>query len=331
MAAFPSQDTSPNASQTERLQLFPKIEALETGFLDLDQGHRMYYEISGQAQGQPVLYLHGGPGGGISPKARRYFDPDHYQIIAYDQRGAGKSTPHAELRANTTWDLVADIERLRRHLNIERWLVFGGSWGSTLALVYAITHPERVSGLILRGIFLARPWEVQWLFQEGASYIFPDAYDDYIAPIPASERHNLVDAFYRRLTGADPEERLRAARAWSRWEAAISKLVPDEKMMSDFEEDEFALAFARIEAHYFQHNSFLETDNWILENSAALRHIPGQIVHGRYDIVCPARNAWELHQAWPQAGFHFTPDAGHAGSEPGTLHQLIQATEAFKS
>ncbi|PKL77108.1 MAG: prolyl aminopeptidase [Candidatus Melainabacteria bacterium HGW-Melainabacteria-1] len=314
-----------------RFELFPALEANFSEFLEVGDGHRLYYEESGNPDGQPVVFLHGGPGGGAVARYRRFFDPEHYRIILFDQRGAGKSLPHAGLEANTTWDLVRDIEKLREKLGVTRWLVFGGSWGSTLALSYAITHPERVMGLILRGIFLCRPWEIQWLYQQGASRLFPDAFDDYLAVIPAAERHDLVAAYHRRLTSEDEAVRLGAAKAWSVWEAATSKLFPDPKLMSDFEEDHFALAFARIECHYFSHNAFFEGDNWLLENLEPIRDIPGRIVHGRYDVVCPVQNAWELHQRWPESQLTIVPDAGHSAMEPGNLHALIEATEAFKS
>lgn len=313
-----------------RYLLFPEIQARVSGFLEVGDGHRLYYEESGNPQGQPVVFLHGGPGGGVNEKYRRFFDPDHYRIILFDQRGAGKSTPHAGLEANTTWHLVADIEKLREHCGVESWQVFGGSWGSTLALAYAITHPEQVTSLVLRGIFLCRPWEIQWLYQQGASRLYPDAFDNYLAVIPENERHDLVKAYYQRLTSEDPSIRLQAAKAWSVWEAATSKLIPDTALMDQFEEDDFALAFARIECHYFSHDSFFKTDNWLLEQVAKIQQIPGRIVHGRYDIVCPVQNAWELHKLWPKSQLTIVPDAGHSAMEPGILHALIEATEAFK-
>jgi len=321
---------SPILNNTQRYELFPPIEARLSGYLDVGDGHSLYYEEAGNPQGQPVLFLHGGPGGGVNPTYRRFFDPDHYRIILFDQRGAGKSTPHAGLEANTTWDLVADIERLRQHCGVDKWLVFGGSWGSTLALAYAETRPKRVTGLILRGIFLCRPWEIQWLYQVGASRLYPDAFDKYLAVIPEDERHDLVSAYYQRLTSEDPAVRLQAAKAWSSWEAATSKLIPDANLVAIFEEDLFALAFARIECHYFSHNSFFDSDNWLLENVSAIQDIPGMIVHGRYDVVCPVQNAWELHKLWPKAELKIVPDAGHSALEPGILHALVAATEAFK-
>lgn len=317
--------------QQGRYQLFPELEAYHSGFLTVSARHQLYYEESGNPEGQPVVFIHGGPGGGVIPKFRRFFDPDHYRIILFDQRGAGQSRPHADLEENTTWALVADMELLRAKLGLENWLLFGGSWGTTLALAYAISHPERVTGLILRGIFLCRPWEIHWLYQEGASRLFPEAHQRFAAVIPEAERSDLVQAFHRRLIGPDPEERLRAARAWSAWEASISRLIPDASLVATFEEDEFALAFARIEAHYFVNRGFFESDNWLLERMERIRDKPGLIVHGRYDAVCPVQNAWELHQAWPKSQLHITPAAGHASLEPGTLHALIAATEMFKT
>lgn len=314
-----------------RFGLFPEIEAYHTGFLEVGDGHRLYYEEAGNPQGQPVVFIHGGPGGNILPRYRRFFDPDFYRIILFDQRGSGQSLPHAELAGNTTWELVADMEKLRIDRGISRWQLFGGSWGTTLALAYAITHPQRVSGLILRGIFLCRPWEIGWLYQQGASRVFPDAFDGFAAVIPPDERHDMVGAYYRRLTHADAGIRLTAAKAWSTWEAAISKLIPDAQLIEAFEEDAFALAFARIECHYFIHKGFFATDNWLLENLAAVRHLPVRIIHGRYDVVCPVENAWELHKLWPGSQLTITPDAGHSAMEPGTLHALIDATEAFKA
>lgn len=311
-------------------QLFPEIEAYASGHLQVSDLHSLYYEESGNPQGKPVVFLHGGPGGGVSPKYRRFFDPEFYRIILFDQRGAGKSLPHAELQDNTTWDLVADIERLRTHLNIEQWLVFGGSWGSTLALSYAITHPDRVKGLVLRGIFLCRPSEIEWLYQQGAHRLYPDAWENYLAPIPAAEQGDLVKAYYQRLTSSDANIRVEAAKAWSVWEAATSKLIPDTQLMEDFEEDDFALAFARIECHYFSHNSFFATDSYLLENVDKIRHIPCRIVHGRYDVVCPVISAWDLKKAYPEANLTIVPDAGHSAMEPGILHELVNSTQMFR-
>ncbi|HRO68017.1 MAG TPA: prolyl aminopeptidase [Pseudobdellovibrionaceae bacterium] len=288
-------------------------------------------EEVGNPKGQPVVFLHGGPGGGISPDHRRYFDPDHYRIILFDQRGAGQSTPIADLTDNTTWDLVSDIEKIREHFGISKWHVFGGSWGSTLALSYAIKHPERVSALLLRGIFLCRPSEIEWFYQEGASHIFPDVWEKYEAVIPPDERKDFVSAYYKRLTSEDRAVRLQAAKAWSQWEAATSRLYYDSKAVEEFEDPDYALSFARIECHYFMNNAFFETNNWLLENVHRIRKIPGWIVQGRYDVVCPARSAWDLHKAWPEAKFTIIADAGHAASEPGIRSALIEATEAAKT
>ncbi|MBX3040581.1 MAG: prolyl aminopeptidase [Bdellovibrionaceae bacterium] len=310
---------------------FPAIEPRQTLRLKVDDRHELYVEEVGNPQGQPVVFLHGGPGGGISPDHRRYFDPNHYRIILFDQRGSGQSTPIADLTNNTTWDLVSDIEKIREHFNIQKWHVFGGSWGSTLALSYAIKHPERVSALLLRGIFLCRPSEIKWFYQEGASHLFPDVWEKYEAIIPPAERKDFVSAYHKRLTSDDPAVRLQAAKAWSQWEAATSRLYYDSKAVEEFEEPDYALSFARIECHYFMNNAFFETENWLLENVHRIRQIPGWIVQGRYDVVCPARSAWDLHRAWPQAKFTIVADAGHAASEPGIRSALIEATEAAKS
>lgn len=312
-------------------ELFPAIEPRQSGFLKVSEIHSLYWEECGNPQGQPVVFLHGGPGGGVAPDHRRFFDPETYRIILFDQRGSGQSTPCAELRENTTWDLVADIETIREMLQIDKWTVFGGSWGSTLALTYAITHPERVKGLILRGIFLCRPSEIKWFYQEGASHIFPDVWDEYLKPIPENERQDLVKAYYKYLTHEDSAVRLRAAKAWSKWEAATSRLYIDANAIDEFEDPEYALSFARIECHYFTNNAFFETNNWILENISKIRHLPCLIVQGRYDVVCPAKSAWELHKAWPEAEFKIIADAGHSAMEPGIRATLVEATEKFKS
>ena len=312
-----------------RRALYPEIEPYSTGTLQVSSLHRIYYEESGNPNGKPVVFLHGGPGGGTEPKQRRFFDPDAYRIVLFDQRGCGRSTPHAELRENTTWDLVADIERLRTHLQVERWQVFGGSWGSTLALAYAQTHPKRVTELVLRGIFLLRRAELLWFYQDGASALFPDAWEQFLAPIPAAERGDLMRAYYRRLTGDDLALRHEAARAWSVWEAATSYLLPHPDQIDQAADDEFSLAFARIEAHYFVHHGFLEREQQLLENVGRLRQIPGVIVQGRYDVVCPLHSAWQLHRAWPEADLQLVPDAGHSAFEPGTLAALVAATDRF--
>lgn len=313
----------------ERRDVYPPIEPYTTGTLPVDAIHRLYYEECGNRAGLPVLFVHGGPGAGCDAWHRRLFDPAAYRIILYDQRGSGRSTPHGELRDNTTAHLVADIEALRSHLGVERWLVFGGSWGSTLALVYAQAHPRRVTGLVLRGIFLCRPPDIQWFYQEGASAIYPDAWEAYLAPIPEAERGDLVSAYYRRLTADDPVERLAAARAWSVWEGATSKLFPSEGLVATFAEERFALALARIECHYFLHDAFLAPDQ-ILRDVARIRAIPALIVQGRYDMPCPVTQAWALHRAWPEAELRLLPDAGHSATEPAITDALIRATDAFR-
>lgn len=314
---------------TELRTLYNPIEPFDSGRLQVSPIHELYYEQCGNPQGKPAVFLHGGPGGGISPDYRRYFDPEVYRVVLFDQRGSGQSTPHASLEDNTTWHLVQDIERLRDHLGIKRWQVFGGSWGSTLALAYAETHPDRVSELVLRGIFLCRPKEIQWFYQEGASAIFPDVWEEYLKVIPEAERVDMVSAYHRRLTSEDPAVRLEAARAWSIWEGSTSKLFFDPSMIEKFAEPEFALAFARIECHYFMNNAFFNTDNYLIENVGRIRSIPGVIVQGRYDVVCPATSAWELHRAWPEAQLHLIPDAGHSISEPGIIDALVRATDHF--
>lgn len=309
---------------------FPEIEPYNKGMLKVSDIHTLYWEECGNPQGKPVVFLHGGPGGGITGDYRRYFDPKTYRIVLFDQRGSGQSTPIAELRENTTWDLVKDIETLREMLKIDKWVVFGGSWGSTLSLAYAITHPEKVKALVLRGIFLCRPSEIKWFYQEGASQIFPDVWDEYLKPIPENERHDMVTAYYKRLTHENSEVRLQAAKAWSKWEAATSRLIVDQSAIDEFDDPEFALSFARIECHYFMNNAFFKTNNWLLENVDKIRKIPAVIVQGRYDVVCPARSAWDLHKAWPEAKITIIPDSGHAAAEPGTRSALIEATETFK-
>ena len=309
---------------------YPEIEPFNSFRLKVSELHELHVEESGDPNGKPVVFLHGGPGGGISPDHRRFFDPKFYRVVLFDQRGAGKSTPSAELRENSTWDLVSDIEKIRTHLKIDRWHVFGGSWGSTLALAYAITHPERVTALLLRGIFLCRPSEIRWFYQQGASEIFPDVWEDYLKPIPPAERGDLVRAYFKRLTSEDRDTRIEAAKAWSKWEAATSRLIVSPTAVEEFDDPEYALAFARIECHYFVNNAFFKTDNWLLENVDRLRKIPGWIVQGRYDMVCPARSAWDLHRAWPEADLKIIPDAGHAAGECGIRSDLVDATEAAK-
>lgn len=310
--------------------LYAPLEPFDQGMFQVSDIHALYYEQCGNPAGQPVVFLHGGPGGGISPDYRRFFDPAHYRVILFDQRGAGRSTPHAELDENTTWDLVADIERLREHFKIERWQVFGGSWGSTLSLAYAETHPDRVTTLVLRGIFLCRAKEINWFYQKGADAIFPDVWEEYERVIPEAERVDMLAAYHRRLTGADEQVRLEAARAWSVWEGSTSKLVPDPGLIEHFGEAHLALAMARIECHYFMHNAFFETENYLIENVGKIRNIPAVIVQGRYDVVCPMMSAWELHKAWPEAELHIVPDAGHSAMEKGITSALVEATDQFR-
>jgi proline iminopeptidase len=303
--------------------LFPPIEPYETGFLHADD-HQVYWEKCGTPGGIPAIFLHGGPGGGCTPDHRRLFDPARYDVLLFDQRGCGRSTPHASLEHNTTWHLVADIERLRRLMHAEQLLVFGGSWGSTLALAYAQTHPDRVSRLILRGIFTLRRSELLWFYQEGASWLFPDKWDFYLAPIPESERHDLIAAYHRRLTGPDETIRLQAARAWSTWEHETITLLPNPAHAAQGADPHYALAFARIENHYFMHGGFF-TEGQLINDAHKLAQIPGTIIQGRYDACTPARTAWDLHNAWPQSTLHLIPDAGHAWTEPGIRAALLAA------
>lgn len=290
----------------------------------------MYYEESGNPKGFPAVFVHGGPGGGTQPEHRRYFDPKYYRIILFDQRGCGKSTPNASLEDNTTWDLVRDMELLREHLNIEKWLVFGGSWGSTLSLAYAETHPERVTHLVLRGIFLVRQWEIDWLYQKGADAIFPDKWEDYVKPIPEAERGDFVTAYHKRLTSSDRKVQLEAARAWSGWEGSTSKLLVDPDMIAHYSDDDFAIAFARIECHYFFNKGFME-DGQLLRDVGRIRHIPTTIVQGRYDVVCPIRSAWDLHRAFPEAKLVISPTSGHSAFEVENRSALIEATDACRN
>ena len=310
--------------------LYPEIEPYQHDVLSVSPVHTLYYEQSGNPEGTPVVFLHGGPGGGTVPDYRRFFDPSAYRIVLFDQRGSGRSTPHASLEENTTWHLVADIERLREHLGVESWVVFGGSWGSTLALAYAQKHPERVRALVLRGIFLCRPEEIRWFYQEGASWIYPDVWEQYRDVIPEAERGDMLSAYHRRLTSEDERVRVEAARAWSVWEASTSKLFTDPDLIDHFGDPHFALAFARIECHYFMNNAFFESDNYLIENVGKLRDIPAVIVQGRYDVVCPLKSAWELARAWPEADLQIIPDSGHSALETGTRAALVEATDRFK-
>lgn len=312
--------------------LYPEIEPYDSGHIRVSDVHELYYEQCGTPNGKPVVFLHGGPGAGLTADYRRFFDPSAYRIILFEQRGAGRSTPHASLDDNTTWHLVGDIEKIREQFGIDRWLVFGGSWGSTLALAYAVTHPERVRGLVLRGIFLCRPKEIRWFYEEsqGASAIFPDNWEAYLSLIPEAERGDMIGAYYRRLTSDDETVRLEAAKAWALWEGSALKLLPDQNLINDFTEPDKALAVARIECHYFVNNCFFETDNYLLEHVDRIRQIPAVIVHGRYDIVCPVMNAWDLHRAWPEAALKIIPDAGHAATERGIADALVRATDNFR-
>lgn len=308
--------------------LYPEIEPYASGHLEVGDGHKVYWERSGTPGAKPAVFLHGGPGGGFSPAHRRLFDPALYDVLLFDQRGCGKSTPHASLEANTTWHLVADIERLRVMAGVEKWQVFGGSWGSTLALAYAQTHPDRVSELVLRGVYTLTREELLWYYQKGVSELFPDKWDRFIAPIPENERHDMMAAYRKRLVDPDEAVQLAAARAWSIWEGETITLLPNATYTANFSEDRFALAFARIENHYFVHDGWLE-EGQLLTNAGRLKDIPGAIIHGRYDMPCPARYAWELHKRWPKAEFFLVEGAGHAYSEPGILDRLIHMTDKF--
>lgn len=314
---------------TEILRTFyPEIEPYASGHLDVGDGHVIYWERVGTPGAKPAVFLHGGPGGGCSPSHRRVFDPALYDVTLFDQRGCGRSTPHAGLEANTTWHLVDDIERLRDMAGVEQWLVFGGSWGSTLALAYAETHPERVSELVVRGIYTLTRAELDWYYQFGVSEMFPDKWERFVAPIPPEERHEMMLAYHRLLTHPDKAARLEAAKAWSIWEGETITLLPEPSVSVQFEDADYAHAFARIENHFFVNAGWLE-EGQLLRDAYKLKDIPGVIVHGRYDMPCPARYAWALHKAWPKAEFHLIEGAGHASSEPGILDQLIRATDKF--
>ncbi len=316
-------------TKNSRRGLYPAIEPHRCGWLRVSPLHEIYWEESGNPQGKPALFVHGGPGAGAGEVARRFFDPRRYWIVVFDQRGCGRSRPHASLVDNTTWHLVAYMEQLRKHLGIERWLVFGGSWGSTLALAYAEKHPRRVSELVLRGIFMLRRSEIDWFYQQGASAIFPDRWEDYVSAIPKGERGDLVAAFHRRLTSTNPAKQLRAARAWSVWEAATSYLYTNQDNIDKWGGDEFAIAIARIECHYFVNQGFLRSEDQLLRGVRRIRHVPAVIVQGRYDVVCPMQTAWELHRAWPEADFRVVADSGHSALEPGITHELVSATDRF--
>ncbi len=320
-----------STGSARRRTLYPPIKPYRTGMLRVSDLHEIYFEESGNPDGKPVVFLHGGPGGGTDEKMRRFFDPRRYRIVLFDQRGCGKSKPHASLVDNTTWHLVEDIERLRQHLGIERWLVFGGSWGSTLALAYAETHPQSVTELVLRGIFLVRRWEIEWLYQNpfGTAALFPEGWEIFSDYIPPQQRGDMVSAYYKRLTSEDPKVLAHAARLWSMWEGSTSCLLQDAKSIARFEKPKFAAAFARIECHYFINGGFLRRENQLIEDIGRIRHIPAVIVHGRYDALCPVRIAWELHRAWPEAQLRISPDSGHSAFEAGNTHELVSATDRF--
>jgi len=311
--------------------LFPEIEPFDSGQLKVDEVHTVYYEQCGNPEGKPAIFIHGGPGGGSNAIHRRFWNPEVYRIVLFDQRGCKRSTPHAELRNNTTWHLVDDMERIREQLDIDRWQLFGGSWGSTLALAYAETHPDRVTELVLRGIFLLRRKELTWYYQGSAGRIFPEEYERFVAPIPADERGDMLAAYYQRLTSNDRVVRMEAARAWSTWEGSTSRLIPDPELIARTGEEQFAEAFARIETHYFINGGFFENDGQLLDQIGKIWHLPATIVQGRYDVVCPTDSAVELHQAWPNSTLHIVPDAGHSALEPGITAKLVEATNTFAS
>jgi proline iminopeptidase len=328
-SAMPMQENDGNEHKMSDLRtLYPPIEPYETGMVDVGDGHRIYYERVGTPGGKPAVFLHGGPGGGCSAANRSLFDPEIYDVLLFDQRGCGRSVPYACLDANTTWHLVADIERLRTMVGVDTWLVFGGSWGSTLSLAYAQSHPQHCSELVLRGIYLLTKNELDWYYQFGVSEMFPDKWDRFVAPIPEGERGNMLAAYYARLTNDDEDVQLEAAKAWTIWEGETITLMPDPEFSAPFADGHYALAFARIEAHYFINNGWLE-DGKLIRDIGKIRHIPATIVHGRYDMPCPARYAYALHKAWPEAQFHLVEGAGHAYCEPGILDQLIRATDHF--
>jgi proline iminopeptidase len=310
--------------------LYPPLEPFETHVLNAD-GHKVYYEVSGNPDGKPALFVHGGPGGGGSTDVRRFFNPDLYKIVVFDQRGCGRSKPHASLEQNTTWDLVSDMESIRENLSIDSWLVFGGSWGSTLSLAYAQQYPHRVSELVLRGIFMLRKKELDWFYQEGASKLFPEAWEEFVKPIDQDKRNNLMDAYREIFYGTDQRAKLEAAIAWSKWEAATSSLIFSQARVDDFQEPEFALAFAMIENHYFVNKGFFTHENQLLDGVDKIRQIPTVIVQGRYDVVCPIESAWELANKWPEAELIITPNSGHSAFERENIAALVNATDKFAS
>ena len=309
--------------------LYPPINPYNTFKLKVSGIHEIFVEESGNPNGAPVVFLHGGPGGGSEPIYRQYFNPKKWRIIIFDQRGCGQSTPHAELKENTTWDLVNDIEEIRKKLNINKWSVFGGSWGSALALSYAIKHPKRCENLILRGIFMLREKELNWFYQEGCSFIYPDAWEKYLKPIPENERNQMIKSYYKRLTSNNKNKRIESAKAWSKWEASTSKLIQTEKSLHSFDDDKIAEAFARIECHYFINKGFFETDSWLLDNVNKIENISTYIVQGRYDVVCPMTSAWELHKKLPNAEFDIIQDCGHSMLEIGIQKKLIEITDSI--
>lgn len=315
-------------SVTSLRTFYPEIEPYDSGMLDVGDGHQVYWERVGTPGAKPAVFLHGGPGGGCNAGHRRVFDPAKYDVLLFDQRGCGRSTPHACLDANTTWHLVADIERLRAMIGVEKWLVFGGSWGSTLALAYAQSHPERVSELVLRGIYTLTQAELDWYYQYGVSEMHPEKFERFQAPIPAQERDDMMAAYHKRLTGENEAEKLACAKAWSQWEGGTVTLLPDPELVDDFGGDQFALAFARIENHFFTHKGWLE-DGQLQRDAYKLAGIPGVIVHGRFDMPCPLKYAWNLAKAWPDGELKIVEAAGHAMDEPGILDQLIRATDRF--
>ncbi len=317
-----------NAMPTPDELFYPPLAPFKTGVLDTGDGHQVYWELCGNPEGKPAVFLHGGPGSGCFPDHRRLFDPERYCVLLFDQRGCGRSLPSAGLENNTTWHLVADMEQLRIVLGVEQWLVLGGSWGSTLALAYAETHPQRVSALVVRGIFTLRQSELLWFYQEGASALFPDLWEGFVAPIPVEERGDLIAAYRKRLVGSDPVAQLACARAWSLWEGQTIRLLPSAANAVKHSNDAFSLAFARIENHYFVHGGWVD-EGQLIRDAGKLADIPGVIIQGRYDVCTPARTAWDLHRAWPQAEFHMVADAGHAFNEPGILKLLVEATDRF--
>lgn len=321
-----------NASSSLRT-LYPEIEPYQAGQLRVSDKHEIYYEESGNPKGKPVVFLHGGPGASTRPEHRCFFDPAHYRIVLFDQRGTGKSTPHALLEENTTWHLVEDMERLRLHLGINKWIVFGGSWGSTLALTYAVTHRDRVAALVLRGVFLFEEWELNWMYQNGgAGCVYPDEWEKFVGIVPQADRtKNMIDVYKPFLTHTDKQVQQTFARLWTHWEASVIQLLPDAAKIEHMEDDHFSLSFARIENHYLSNRGFFSEQGFLIKNAHRLQGIPGVIVHGRYDMVCPIKSSWMLHKAWPDSELKIVPDAGHTAREPGITHHLIETMDRFRS